>query len=137
MPESWSDDLRRLCMLFLTDLQQHCAEHFKQPPLTNYQLLAAVEIFFYAFKYAVHARASNAQEVVDFFQEQLLRYAVERIPWSLEVFDVARSYDLLQLFGRMFLPHHLVLLRAVTLPSIIVETRIVIEAKKGGKGKKK
>lgn len=51
----------------------------------------------------------------------------------MEVFDLAHSWALLQLFSSMFLPHHLVLLRAVTVPSIVVETRIVIEAKKGKK----
>lgn len=76
MPASWPDELRRLCQLFLNDVRQQCAERIR-PPLTTYQMVGAVETFYHTFAYAVNARASSTQEVIDFFQQQLLRYAVE------------------------------------------------------------
>lgn len=72
MTVSWSNDLKRLCLMLLDDVRQYC-----QPTFSNYQLLAAIEIFFYTFKYAVNSKVANTQETVDFFQEQLLKYAVE------------------------------------------------------------
>lgn len=157
MTACWSNDLKRLCLMLLGDVRQYCQSTF-----SNYQLLAAVELFFYTFKYAVNSKVANTQETVDFFQEQLLKYAVEvrniiksqscirtlnthrylehkqHPPRSLEIFNIDASFELLQLFGRLFLPHTLVLLRAITARNVVICTQVpIIEAQSSDKKKKK
>lgn len=72
MSANWNNNVKQLCLMLLADVREYC-----QPKFSNYQLLAAVELFFYTFKYAVNTKLANTQETVEFFQEQLLKYAVE------------------------------------------------------------
>lgn len=74
MTARWDEDCKWLCLSMLDDVRRYCERKLL---FKNFQLLAAVELFFFAFKYVVNSRTANTQETIAFFEEQLLRYAVE------------------------------------------------------------
>lgn len=81
MPTYWSPGMQKIGATAMFDV----LDHLQQQPLFTFssiQKLAACEIFFYTLKFFVNTKIANAQETVDFFEEQLMRYAVE-VPYFL------------------------------------------------------
>lgn len=75
MPAHWSPTMRQIGTAAIHDIFDHLDR--QRPPFKSLQKLAAAEIFFYTLKFFVNTKIVDAKETVDFFEEQLLRYAVE------------------------------------------------------------
>lgn len=73
MPTYWTEAIRKVGSAMIHDVFDNL------PTFKNVQKLAAAEIFFYTLKFFVNTKIADPKELVDFFEEQLLRYSVEVI----------------------------------------------------------
>lgn len=73
MPDHWNKAIKKICLTLLKDVKMFSSEQNH----SNYQTLAALEMFFYTFKYFVGFKTTTMEELISFFQEQMLRYLVE------------------------------------------------------------
>lgn len=69
----WPEKSQKICLALLKDVQQYCQEN----NLKNTKEIVMAEIFYESFKYFVNSKISNQKNLIEFFQEQTLRYAVD------------------------------------------------------------
>lgn len=63
-----------LCFSILDEVRTVCIDDFH---FTNFKTMSAVEVFFRTFNYFVNSKMANTSALIEFFQEQILMYAVE------------------------------------------------------------
>lgn len=76
IPLKWPEKTRKICLALLKDVQQFCHEN----NLKNYKQLAVMDIFHVSFQYFINSKISNHMDLIEFFQEQTLRYAID-VKW--------------------------------------------------------
>lgn len=73
--KDWNNITRKIVFCLLKDVLEFCInEHYNHK-----KSLALMELFYYAFEYFINSKISNRIDLTNFFQEQVLRYAVNVI----------------------------------------------------------
>lgn len=70
---AWSEKTKKIYLSLMKDIQTYCSEQH----LNHLKELAVLEIFSASFKYFVNSRIATNKDLIEFFQEQTLRYAVD------------------------------------------------------------
>lgn len=75
MPAEWPKSIRDIGAAMIDDVFRYVDD--QDTKFNNVQKLSVAEIFLNTLKFFVNTKTADARETVDFFEEQLLRYAVE------------------------------------------------------------
>lgn len=69
----WPEKTKTIYLSLMKDILAYCNGHH----LNHLKELAVLEIFSASFKYFVNSKIANNTDLIEFFQEQTLRYAVD------------------------------------------------------------
>lgn len=81
MPLYWSDPVKQIATSMIYDVIQ-CFRN-REPAFKSLKILTAAELFFNTLKFFLNTKVADTKQVIDFFEEQLLRYAVEVLKFTI------------------------------------------------------